>query len=63
MRAILFRHLIRVNYKLYMALDWILQISDVLIHPDVIGNNIICTIKKALTTLAKPGTYVEQATL
>ena len=46
-----------------MAPDRIFQVSDILIHPYFIGKNIICTIRQALTTFNKPGTYVEQATL
>ena len=62
-KAILFHYLIGVNCRLYMALDWIFQISDVLIYSAVIGKNIIRTIRQALMTFVKPGTYGEQATL
>ena len=46
-----------------MAPNHISQESDVLIYPAVIYKNIIHTIRQALTTFAKPGTYGEQATL
>ena len=63
MQVILFRHLIGLNCRLYMVLDMILKISDVLIYPSILGNNLVCKIIQALTTIAKPGTYEEQAIL
>ena len=46
---ILFRHLIRVNCTLYIALDQISQISDILIYPASIVKNIVCMIRKSST--------------
>ena len=63
MRAVLFCHLIRRNCTLYIALDQISQISDILIYPAIIGKNIIRTIIQALMTFSTPVTYGEQATL
>ena len=63
MRAVLFCHLIRKNCTLYIALDQISQISDILIYPAIIGKNIIRTIIQALMTFSTPVTYGEQATL
>ena len=51
MRAILFRYLIGVNCIFYMALYRILQVSNVLIYPYIIGKNIIHTVRHALRTL------------
>ena len=59
MREILFRYLIRVDCLLYMALDPILQVRNVLIYPAVIVSNKICTIRKDLTAFAKLGMYEE----
>ena len=63
MRAVLFCHLIRGNCTLYIALDQISQISDILIYTASIVKNIVCMIKQALTAFAKPVTYVEHITL
>ena len=59
MRVILFRHLIGVNFILYIAPDMISQVSDVLIYPDVIFLNIIIAIRQDLTEFYKPDMYVE----
>ena len=42
-----------------MAPDSMLQVIDLLIHPDVIVLNIICTIIQALIIFDKPGMYRE----
>ena len=59
MRVILFCNLIRVNCRLYMPLDIILQVSNVLVDPDNMVKNIICKIRQALTKFFKPGTCGE----
>ena len=59
MQEILLCNLIRVNCILYMALDLIFQLMDVLIYPTIIVLNIIHTIRQALKAFSKPGTYVE----
>ena len=41
----LLRHLIGVNFRLYMAPHLILQVSDVLIYLAVMVKNIILTIR------------------
>ena len=46
---ILYRHLIEVNCRLYMAPDRISQVRYVLIYPSVMRNNIICMIRQSLT--------------
>ena len=48
MQVILFRHLIGLNCRLHMAMDIISQLSDVLIYPSVMGNNIIIAIRQVL---------------
>ena len=63
MWAILFRHLIGVNCRLYMTPYCISQVSGVLIYPVVIGKNIVLMIRQDLTTFAKPVMYREQSTL
>ena len=55
--VILLCHLIGAKCILYMSMDWILQVRNVLVYPSVIGNNILCTIIQALTTFTKPVTY------
>ena len=60
MREVLFYHLIRVNCTLYIALDQISQISDILIYTASIVKNIVCMIKQALTAFSKPVNYGEQ---
>ena len=60
MQAILLCHLIGVICRIYMALDQILQISDALLYHSIINKNIFCTIRYALTTFIKPGTYRDQ---
>ena len=57
MRAVLSCHLIRRNCTLYIALDQISQLSDILIYPAIIGKNIIRTIIQALMTFSTPVTY------
>ena len=57
MRVIIFRHLIGVNCRLYMDPDRIFQVRNLLIYLYVIDKNIIRTIRQALRTFAKPGTY------
>ena len=47
--GILYRHLIRVNCRLYMARDLISKVRYVLIYPSVMGKNIICMIRQSLT--------------
>ena len=59
MPVILFSHLIGLNDILYMALDTMFQVIYVLIYLAVIVSNIIRTIRQALTTFFKTGTYVE----
>ena len=59
MRVILFCHLIEVNCRLYMSADQIFQVINVLVYMGVIGKNTICTIRQALMTFGKPGTYGE----
>ena len=56
-QEILLCNLIRVNCILYMALDLIFQVSDVLIYPTIIVLNINLTISQAIKILTKPGTY------
>ena len=56
-RVILFFNLIGVNCILYMYLDPMSQVSNLLIYPSVIVLNKICTIGQALTTYPKPCTY------
>ena len=63
MRPVLFRHLIEVNFRLYMDLDRISEVRNVLIYLAVIGKNIIRTIRQALMKFSKPGTHGEQSTL
>ena len=46
---ILYCHLIGLNCWLYMAPDRISQVRYVLIYPSVMGKNIICIIRQALT--------------
>ena len=48
-----------IRSKLYMALDPMLQVSDILIYLAVIVSNTIHTIVQALTEFSKPGTYGE----
>ena len=55
--AILFRHLIGVNCILYIVLNPIYQVRNILVYPTVIVTNIIRTIRQALTIFSKPGTY------
>ena len=62
-KAILLRHLIAVNCRLYMATYHIFQVRDILIYPSIIDKNIICIIRQALMTFTKPGTYGEQVEL
>ena len=58
-QAILLLNLIGVYCILYMALDRMSQVSDLLIYLSVIVLNKIHTIGQNLTTLYKPVTYGE----
>ena len=57
--AILFRHLIKLDYILYMALNPIYRVSNELIYTAVIVFNVIRTIRQSLIPFNKPGMYRE----